>query len=260
MASQRWSSDMCAYPSNCGVDDIGMLCRACSVRLLTIKGRYKYNLTELRGYSHRHDHTMVTSAIKSTSGKDSPVPGLDLNVVKIFALTTSNESYPSKENTRGKLLLFHGTHAFRVPSILREGFQFKGVIHGRKQGPGVYFTSAACLAADFCRSRFEGSMSYLIACEIDCDDLCVVRTEEEKSDAIAKAHPVTKYIGVYGGNEGYLLSDSKNRNYFYAGAFDNTQTELPTSRGVTEYVVRDLNRIKPRYLVQLVINSDFQYP
>lgn len=228
-----------------------IVCCACSASQIINFGMYNPQLVEY----HHPDFGLIDIALLSTTGT-APIGFFGK---RLYTLNNVFRLHPQQESVnKDNLILFHGTPAANVQPILRDGFKFMDRAHGRLQGDGIYFSPSMCVSAVFSLPRQEpDNILYIFGCEIDynCNDIVVVEKEEDRARMNDSSHVVTKYCGKYGGHESSIDKDTRD-NVFNIGPFEHRQCYPKTCFKLTEYVVKDLSVIKPRYLIQLIVQTE----
>lgn len=161
-----------------------------------------------------------------------------------------------KEEVGNKMLLWHGSRLTNWAGILKQGLRIappEAPVTGYMFGKGIYFTDIVSKSANYCFTNQRQPVGFLLLCEVALGDTCDKIDADYKGDNLPKGKSSVKGLGKE-------VPDPNHNLIMSCG------TTVPLGKTITvqdgenytlmynEYVLYDVDQIRPRYLVKVKFN------
>jgi len=190
---------------------------------------------------------LVEDMVKKTHGPTHK--GYKLEVVDLFELQSTAQ--PPSDRTQS-MLLWHGSRTANWAGILSKGLRIappEAPVTGYMFGKGVYFADCVSKSANYCHCSPEKNEGLVLLSEVD------VGKAHDCHEAFAFSRPPPGFESVRGVGRhtpnGLSRPEGPGGPMWPQGPLKEAELGQATTLLYNEYVVYDVTRIRPRYVVRL---------
>lgn len=165
------------------------------------------------------------------------------------------------------LMLWHGTLAEKIPSIMQNGLRCSNR-EGRMLGKGIYFADRASKSAQYCKKitkiphNRNGFTGYLFLCEVNLGRIYQTFVPNDEAGELPKAFQVDESERMYDSVIGIgarIPSAKTNIDgviWPLGITVENTQLRSTSYKLLfNEYIIYDAKRVKMKYLVKFMFEE-----
>lgn len=196
------------------------------------------------------DFEIITTYVANSHGSTHSQYKL---VIQNIYRVDKQESLGFREEIGNKMLLWHGSRLTNWAGILKQGLRIappEAPVTGYMFGKGVYFTDIVSKSANYCFASQRQQFGFLLLCEVALGDTCDKIDADYNGDNLPKGKSSTKGLGRQ-------IPDPEHNVTMSCG------TIVPLGKTITvqdaenytlmynEYVIYDVDQIRPRYLVKV---------
>uniref|UniRef100_A0A6F9DNV9 Poly [ADP-ribose] polymerase n=1 Tax=Phallusia mammillata TaxID=59560 RepID=A0A6F9DNV9_9ASCI len=178
----------------------------------------------------------------------------NLKVENVFSVCKSEADKTFRTDLGNCMLLWHGSRLTNWCSILQQGLRIappEAPSTGYMFGKGVYFADMVSKSANYCFASTRQSTGFVLLCDVALGNTCDKLAADYEADKMPSGFHATKGLGKTQPNPKENLITDNGKVVVPCGKPVTVNEAKSSALLYNEYVVYNVNQIRPRYLVQL---------